>query len=254
MSPPRCLTRTALPAIMGRVLLAFGCLWHAQDAGAHLFLTTETLNDALAQMQQSHSAIADRDGGVADHEPLYRLGVAAWELAELMNEEVRTHGLGQQSLMAEGIERAHAFGVSIAWSEDHQRFFYDGSAFRRYLGLAPDGQFAADSTYRLIELDFYLGPSDDIRALEDKVETKREFLDSYPDFPAQARVGIFLGVDYRDLYRLCLRRDDDCRKCYGQLAIEQFGKVASEYANSDSGELAKRLLERTKNELESQPR
>lgn len=255
MSRLRYLLRTASPATTGRVLLLLGCLFHAVNAGAHLFLTSETLDDALAQIGEWHSAIGDLDGGATTHEPLYRLGLAAWELAELMNEEVRTHGLGQASLMTEGIERAQAFGVSIAWSEDHQRFFYDGNAFRRYLKLAPDGRFAADSNYRLIELDFYLGPSDDIHALEEKARNKREFLDAYPDFPAQARVSIFLGIDYRDLYRLCLERDDaDCKKRYGQLAIAQFGQVASEHANSDSSELAKRLLERTKSELESQPR
>lgn len=255
MSRLRYPPRTASPAFTGRALLLISCLLHGLNAGAHLFLTQETLDDALAQIGEWHSAIAARNGAAAGHEPLYRLGLAAWELAELMNEEVRTHGLGQQSLMTEGIERAQAFGVSIAWSEAHRRFFYDGNAFRRYLELAPHGRFAADSKYRLIERDFYLGPSDNINALEEKAKNKREFLEAYPDFPAQARVGIFLGIDYRDLYRLCLGREDaDCKTLYGQLAIEQFGKVASEHPDNDSGALARRLLDRTKSEIESKPR
>lgn len=242
---------TAL-AFVGRAMI-LGCLMYSLNAGAHLFLTTETLNDALAQIGAWHDAVDDRPGGAAAHEPLYRLGQAAWELAELMNEEVRTHGLGQQSLMTEGIERAEAFGVNIAWSENHRRFFYDGSAFRRYVLLAPKGPFAADSNYRLIELDFYLGPTDDIEALESRAINKSEFLDLYPNFPARARVGIFLGIDYRDLYRLCIQRGDaDCEARYANLAIEQFRKVGAEHAGSDSGDLATGLLDRTRSEIESQ--
>ncbi|MGH8222821.1 MAG: hypothetical protein ACREQZ_07590 [Woeseiaceae bacterium] len=239
------------------VPMLVGCLLFAGNAGAHLFLTTETLRDALERIGERHAAIAGQGTEVANPEALYRLGEAARELAELMNEQVRAHGLGEQALMTEGIERAKAFGVDIAWSDDHQRFFYDGDAYRGYLQRAPDGPLAADSRYRLIELDFYLGPSDSIDGLEENAEGKREFLESYPDYPVRARIGIFLGIDYRDLYRLCLERDDaDCEDVYARLAIEQFRKIASEHADSDSddGELAMRLLSRTQSEIESQPR
>lgn len=220
-----------------------------------MLLTAETLDDALARIGELHTLIGEQGDRADDQEALYLLGDAAWQLAELMNEEVRVHGLEQQALMTEGTERAKAFGVEITWSEDHQRFFYDGDAYHRYLLRAPDGPFAADSRYRLIELDFYRAAADNIAALEDKAKNKREFLEAYPDFPAKARVNIFLGIDYRDLYRLCLAADDvDCEETYARLAIEQFRKVASGYADSDSGEIAAQLLVRTQSEIDAQPR
>lgn len=243
-------TRARFPQRLAVVLLA-SCLLYPVNAGAHLFLTAETLDGALERIAEWHAAAGEQDDEAVQNEALYQLGEAAWELTALMNEEVRAHGLGQQALMTEGIERARAFGLDIAWSEDHQRFFYDGEAYRRYLSRAPDGPFAAESRYRLIELDFYLGVSKSIEALEAKAASKREFLEEYPDFHARARVGIFLGIDYRDLYRLCLERDDtDCEDEYAPLAVEQFRKVATAHADSDSGEVARRLMTRTQHEIE----
>ena len=237
-------------AVLGRILL-FCCLLHAVDAGAHLFLTAETLEDALERIGELRKAASQQGDERVDHEPLYRLGEAAWELTEMMNEEVRAHGLEQRTLMTEGIERAEALGISLSWSDDHQRFFYDGEAYRRYLELAPEGAFAADSRYRLIELDFYLGPADSIEALEAKAKKEREFLEAYPYFPASARIGLFLGIDYRDLYRLCLERGDTgCAKEYAKRAIEQFQAIAEAHPESDSGEIARRLLRRTQSEIE----
>ena len=236
-------------AVLGRILLV-SCLLHAVDAGAHLFLTAETLEDALERIGELRKATCQQGDEPEDHEPLFRLGEAARDLTELMNEEVRTHGLEQWALMTEGVERAEALGIALSWSDDHQRFFYDGEPYRRYLELAPDGAFAADSRYRLIELDFYLGPADSIEALEAKAKNEREFLETYPDFPASARIGLFLGIDYRDLYRLCVERDDTaCANEYARLAIEQFRTIAEAHPKSDSGEIARRLLRRTQGEV-----
>lgn len=252
LPPPRSRSFVACIAAHLRIMLLTGLL-HVTNAGAHLFVTGETLDDALGSIE-AHAAAEESDGETAEaeqvyDESLYRLGEAAWALAELMNEEVRAHGLEQWPLMTQGVERARALGVDIKWSEDHQRFFYDGAAYRRYLARVPGGQFAADSRYRLIELDFYLGEPD-IPALAEKARAKREFLDDYPAFPARARVGLFLGIDYRDLYRLCLDEHADCEPDYAQLAIEQFRKIAEANADDDSGELARRLLERTLEEVE----
>lgn len=246
------LSRPARWASHATCLLVFAGLTSSTVALAHLFLTEQSLHDALASIAEGYARIPAAGFERGDPEAWFRVGEAGWALADLMNEEVRVHGLGQQALMTEAIERAREYGVSIAWSDDHQRFFYDGDAYRRYLEADAAGTFAADSRYRLIELDFYLAASDSISALRARADEKRSFLDDYPAFAAAARVGIFLGIDYRDLYRLCTGNGDsdgDCGQLYGDLALQAFRQVAETHADSDSGEVARRLLQRTSDEI-----
>lgn len=231
-------------------LLVFAGLISSPVALAHLFLTEQSLDDALASIAEWHAGIPAAGHERGDPEAWFRVGEAGWALADLMNEEVRVHGLGQQALMTEAIERARQYGVSIAWSDDHQRFFYDGDAYRRYLEADACGIFAADSRYRLIERDFFLASSDSVAALQARAAEKRKFLDDYPVYAAAARVGIFLGIDYRDLYRLCTgKADTDCGPHYGKLALQQFRQVAETHADTDNGEVARRLLQRTSDEI-----
>lgn len=246
----RAFCRPARRVFHATCLLVFAGLISSPVALGHLFLTEQSLDDALASIAEWHARIpvTGDDGGGA--EALFRAGDAAWALANMMNDEVRVHGLGQQALMTEAIERAREYGVSIAWSDDHQRFFYDGDAYRQYLDAYAGGSFAADSRYRLIELDFYLASADSVAALQARAMEKRSFLDDYPAYAAAARVGIFLGIDYRDLYRLCSGNGDtDCGQHYGKLALQQFRQVAEAHADSDSGEVARRLLQRTSDEI-----
>ncbi len=246
----RAFCRPARRACPATFLLVFAGLISSPVALAHLFLTQQSLDDALASIGEWHAGIPAAGHERGDPEAWFRVGEAGWALADLMNEEVRVHGSGQQALLTEAIERARDYGVSIAWSDDHQRFFYDGDAYRRYLDAAAGGIFAADSRYRLIELNFYLASADSVAALQARAAEKRDFLDDYPAFVAVARVRMFLGIDYRDLYRLCSGNGDtDCGQHYGKLAVQAFRQVAEAYADSDNGEVARRLLQRTSDEI-----
>ena len=69
---------------------------------------------------------------------LFALGEEANALALLMSREVAAHGQQQQGLLELALTRTSALGVDITWSSGHQRYFYDGAAFRRYLELAPE--------------------------------------------------------------------------------------------------------------------
>lgn len=246
----RAFCRAARRACHATCLLVFAALISSPAALAHLFVTEQSLDDALANIADRHAGIPADGDDRSDPEAWFRIGEAGWALADLMNEEVRVHGLGQQALMTEAVERAREYGVSIAWSDDHQRFFYDGDAYRRYLEADAGGTFEADSRYRLIELDFYLASSDSVAALQARAADKRRFLDDYPDYAAAARVRMFLGIDYRDLYRLCTGNGDTgCGQRYGKLALQAFRQVAETQADSDSGEVARRLLQRTSDEI-----
>lgn len=231
-----------------RTFLPLLGLLAALDAGAHEFLTRETLDDAIERIRDIERS--GSDGKASSVDEVYRLGNAAEALASLINEDVRAHGLDQQELIFGGLDRAAALGVDIEWSSQHKRFFYDGDAWHRYIELAPEGPFAAESRYRLIERNFYLAPADTIDYLQESAAAKGRFLDDYPDFREAARVALFLGIDYRDLYRLCLEQPDaTCESEYASRATEQFGQIAGRYAGTDTAEIAERFLARLEGEL-----
>lgn len=218
-------------------------------ANAHIFLTLQSLDDAIAGIVEAQSALDGASVGSSSEEPTFRLGEAATELTALMNEEVRAHGRQQDALLSAAVSRAAAAGVEIAWSDDHQRYFYDGAAFERYLAISPDGRHSASSRFRLIELDFYLGDAETVAALARRAAAKEDFLARFPGYREAARVAVFLGVDYRDIWRLCRAQGDaECASAYLRRAVEQLRSVSRTYVDSDDGEIAGRLLERLKNE------
>lgn len=222
----------------------------ALDASAHEFLTRETLDDAIERIGDIQQALSGSDGKAVLVDDIYRLGNAAEALVTLINEDVRAHGLDQENLIFGGLDRAAALGVEIDWSSQHKRFFYDGAAWRRYIELAPKGPFAADSRYNLIERNFYLAPADTIDSLQESAAIKGRFLYDYPDFREASRVALFLGIDYRDLYRLCLKQPDaNCQSDYAKLATEQFGQIAGRYAGTDTAEIAERFRARLEGEV-----
>lgn len=218
-------------------------------ANAHIFLTPQSLDDAIAGIVEAQSALDGAPVGSSSEEPTFRLGEAATELTALMNQEIRAHGRQQDALLAAAVNRASAAGVEIAWSDDHQRYFYDGAAFERYLAISPNGRHSASSRFRLIELDFYLGDSETVPALERRVVEKADFLAQFPGYHEAARVALFLAVDYRDIWRLCRAQGDaECASTYLRRAVEQLHSVSRTYVDSDNGEIAGRLLERLQTE------
>lgn len=250
MNRPACNTPHVPVLRRARTFLPLLGLLVALDAGAHEFLTRETLDDAIERIRDIERELSGSDGQASSVDEVYRLGNAAEALASLINEDVRAHGLDQQELILGGLDRAAALGVDIEWSSQHKRFFYDGAAWHRYLELAPEGPFAADSRYRLIERNFYLAPADTMESLEESAAVKGRFLDDYPDFRNAGRVALFLAIDYRDLYRLCLEQPDaNCESDYASRAAEQFEQIAGRYAGTDTAEIAERFLARLEREL-----
>ena len=66
-------------------------------------------------------------------------------------------------------------------------------------------------------------------------------------------MGIYLSIDYRDLWRGC--RDTGDRECaarYLGLAQETLQGIASDYSDKNSGDIAARMLIRVENEIGEQ--
>jgi hypothetical protein len=176
---------------------------------------------------------------------VFTLGEEARALADLMSKEVAAHGWQQKPMLELALRRTAALGVHIAWSAAHQRFFYDGEAYRRYLEAAPEGMHAADSMFQLLWYDFYQAETADHAALVAQAAYAKEFLRRFPDSANAAEAGLFLAINYRDLWRGCRQSTaEDCDGRYAALAREQFRRVATEHAGSDQSEIASRLLQR----------
>lgn len=232
---PRC---GVVPALALFAVLA------SAGAGADVVLSAEKLNAALKQMQRMRLVEGDTTGAAAA-DSVFALGEEASALARLMSREVAVHGRQQQPMLDLALRRTSAMGIDIAWSADHERYFYDGDAYRRYLQLAPEGPHAAESMFRIVWYDFYHAAAGDHAALVAQVAYIKEFLRRFPDFPKTAEVGLFLAIDYRDLWRNC--RESEAQDCDGRhlsLAREQFRRVTVEHTGTDEAKIASRLLRR----------
>lgn len=213
-------------------------------AGADVVLTSEALNAALKQMQRLQAGGQD-GGGAMTADSTFALAEEARALADLMSREVAAHGWQQKPMLDLALRRTSALGVHIAWSAAHERFFYDGEAYRRYLEAAPRGTHAAESMFQLLWYDFYHAEADDHAALVAQTAYAQEFLRRFPGSANAAEAGLFLAITYRDLWRSCRRNEaEDCDGRYAALTREQFGRVAAQHAGTDQAEIASRLLRR----------
>lgn len=232
--------RTVLDGCRAAVLLFTSAV-----ALAHVWLSAEIVDGAMADLRkftERAETAADRGDRAA---AWFEVATTASELTDLMNEEVAGHGREQQRLLDEAVARAGEIGVRIAWSAEHQRYFYLGDAYARYLSATPDGINAADSRYRLIEVDFYHGDAGDFDMLVRRADDKRDFLQKYPAFGDAGRVAMFLAVDYRDLWRQCRERTDEtCAARYAKRLREHLAAAADRYADDRTGPLLQEFSRR----------
>lgn len=221
---------------------------------ADTILGGEYLDDTLRQMRQLTQQLQDTSPGSAQAKTTFALGLKAAALAELLSKEVSAHGEQQRPLLDSAVKRAAQLNIGIGWSSDHQRYFYDGAAFQRYLELAPEGRFAADSWFQTVQQDFYYADQRDPVSLTRAAARKQAFLDKFPQHNNIGKVGIFLGIDYRDIWRRCRELEDPvCAAHYRELTRGQLRKVAAVNAGTNTSEIAARMLRRFELELAKLP-
>ena len=215
---------------------------------AHIPLTPSIVDDALDQIDNARAAAESNTETRAP--ALYELAKRATGLMDLLNQEVGLHGFEQRELLDAAVAAAAAHGVEITWSEAHQRYFYRGEAYSRYLELVPDGLEAANSRFHLIETGFYLGDTADRAQLDARVAMARDYLRLFPDTSNAERVAMFLAIDYRDLWRICMAADEKaCKICYAKRLREHLHALSTRYAEGKTGEMARAFLARFEAEL-----
>ena len=224
------------------VLLASGMVQ------AHIPLTPSIVDDALDEIENARSAAESNTASRPT--ALYELAIRATGLMDLLNQEVGLHGFEQRELLDAAVAAAADLGIEITWSEAHQRYFYRGAAYSRYLELVPDGLEAANSRFHLIETGFYLSDTANRAQLDARLAMSRDYLRLYPDTSNAERVAMFLAIDYRDLWRICRAADEQaCETRYAKLLREHLNAVSTRYGEGKTGEMARTLLARFEAEL-----
>ncbi len=223
------------------------------SAHSDVILSADDADDILRELHLLTAQIHGSYDVSTQSFAAYALGLEAATLAELLSKEVAAHGDPEDLMLATTVQGAAEVGVVIHWSGEHQRYYYDGAAFRRYLELAPSGSHAADCWFRIIEKSFYFSAELDRDSLAFAAAQKQDFLTNYPSYDKADMIGIYLSIDYRDLWRGC--RDTGDRECaarYLDLAQETLQGIASDYSDMNSGNIAGRMLIRVEKEMGEQ--
>ena len=239
------------PGVIARCTLLVLVL--SLSAHSDVILSADDADDILRELHLLAAQIHGSYDVSTRSYAAYALGVEAATLAELLSKEVAAHGDPEDLMIATTVQGAAEVGVVIHWSGEHQRYYYDGAAFRRYLELAPSGSHAADCWFRIIEQSFYFSGESDRDSLASAAAQKQEFLTNYPSYEKADKIGIYLSIDYRDLWRSC--RDTGDRECaarYLELAQDILQGISSNYSDTNSGDVAARMLMRIEKEMGEQ--
>jgi len=218
-----------------------------------VILSADTADAVLKELHLLAAQIHDSNNLPARISAIFALGIEATTLAGLLSREVAAHGEQDILLVDTTVRGAAEVDVVIHWSGEHQRYYYDGAAFRRYLELAPSGSHAADCWFRIIEKSFYFSGELDRDSLAFAAAQKQDFLTNYPSYEKADMIGIYLSIDYRDLWRGCRETGDrECAARYLDLAQETLQRIASDYSDMNSGDIAARMLLRVEKEMGEQ--
>jgi hypothetical protein len=137
--------------LLGAVVLASSI----GAAAAHDLITTESAERYLGEGERLRALAASGEPAPRRAEANYRLGVMLDEIRELLNRDLAAHGevqgLPSKYLLAELGRR----GNPLAYSESRRMFLSNADYFRAALRIAPQGRYAADAAWRLLQGGFY---------------------------------------------------------------------------------------------------
>jgi hypothetical protein len=220
------------------------------SAHAHIPLSPAILNDAFDELEEAQSAAESEKNKSKQAAAIYDIALTANGLTSLLNEEIQLQGFSQQSLLDWATDTAADLGVEISWSDKHERYFYAGKAFRRYLEVMPEGVNAANSHYHLIETSFYLGDAENRESMMARASIENDFLQAYPEFGNVGRVAMFLSIDYRDIWRSCKAANEpDCANQYAKTNRDHLTAISVRYDGTRTAELAQTMLQRFETEF-----
>jgi hypothetical protein len=244
------LTQTCVRMLAGlTIIIMLSSIPIRGTVASEVILTAENLNDTLKQMQRIRQDTENADSS-ARADGLYQIGVLARDLAALLSEEVALYDSQQGGLIKLALERSRELGLNLGWIADKKRFIYDGKVFEEYLRIAPDGTYAGESAYLILETEFVRAEINEPVALQEAAAHKSDYLQRYPAHVRAPEVGLLLAIDYRDLWRLYRSTSDSMNEArYRDLTLNQFRQVMEQYAGARQARVAEGLLARFETEL-----
>lgn len=251
--------RWTVPAMVSGAVLILALLWFARrrtvalaaalllvsgTARADVIISATGLNATLKTIERLTQQTA---GGPAPQRAraLFQIGVAADGLASLLSDEVASHGMQERELIDLALSRTKALGIAIAYNREKKKFFYDGAAFEQYLQTAPGGPHAAEAEFTLLSYQFYRSTGADQQALVAATDAKKRFLARYPQFKGNAELGLYLAIDYRDIYRQYREAHDAANaEKYRLLTRRAYQRITRLYPGTEQATSARQLLRR----------
>jgi len=181
---------------------------------AHEVLGPVRVNEILKSIQKSRAALAGTPSPQDRSEALFNIGVDAYALMKLINQELQEHGAeANLALINLAVTRCGEMGVNIKSIANGDHYMYDFAAFSEYLKVAPSGEHVPEVRFALIEKNFYemRGASMTPAARSKQIEEKRQLLREYPKLSRRADLRMFLVFDYLDLYGYYEERQDPAK-------------------------------------------
>jgi len=196
-----------------------------------------------------------KEGGTEEKklEALFGIGVRVQELLDLMNRDIKNHGLGTPDGYSNPfaelvVKRLQEYGIRVTLVEKQYYglplYTYDFAAFHEYLKLAPRGKRAADIRFQMLlyTFDWTMGsdPAElrntDLAGLLQTVAEEEKFLKDYPTYPEIEKVRFFLTVDYYRLYKHS--PDGKKAKEYKKLTLQALEELKRKHPDSPEAWLA----------------
>lgn len=233
---------------MRRVLILLLILLPVQ-ARADIVLDPMELNESLKRIARWKGEIEKAPDSEAALEALVSIGKEADELARTFNREIESHGRANAQLIDLAIDRLKKLGVNIGYHQGKSLYYYDCAAYIEYLKQAPQGKGAADARFGLIDYKFFQSMGNNVKELLDAAAEKQKFLKDYPDYAMNPRVILYLGIDYRDLFRLYSRQGERAAAArYRRLAMDAFKRVIARYPESEEASSASYIMSKLETE------
>lgn len=193
--------RPRLYGIALGVLLAL----RAGAVAAHDLITAEAAEHYLARANAYQGMlVTSREAPARRAEASYALGRMLDEIRDLLNRDLAEHGRLQGLPTEYLVKSLQSRGIALQVDAQLGRFPANLRYYRDALTAAPNGQYAADAMFRLLQGYFYDSFTDDPlrprqqgwRQLQEQIQLGERLLHGYAQHPEREETAFIVAVHY----------------------------------------------------------
>ena len=229
-----------------RLCVLAACLFClSSSVWPHFVMGPVEVNRLLKSLQKSRQILDGQPSQEEREESIFNIAFEAYTLMKLINTEIEAHGDQQRGLINLAVKRSQGMGVGIRSTENQSVYLYDFEEFEEYLKIAPQGKYAAEAGFALMEQSFYQrsGGEKDPEVLLAQLEEKRQFLKQYPAFARRSELEMLLTLDYYQLYFVYQDRNEVSKtKEYENLVLDQCRHILDAFPGTQAANFAMNLM------------